>query len=302
MATAQFGRVITAMITPFTEDGAVDYESAVALAKHLVAHGSEGLLVGGTTGEGATMTAEEKLKLYTLIVDAVGKRGEGKKVPVMGNIGTISTADTIAFGNKAKETGIDCALVIVPFYVKPNQEGMYQHFTAVAKGVDLGGRRIIKKKRNGVSIQPETIKRVVDECPNVVGIKDATGNWDQVTKEKALLPEDFMIYSGDDAFTLPVLLAGGVGIISVSAHVIGDDMLAMVDAFEKGDLEKARELHLKMYEINKGMFFTASPTPVKTATNLVGQPGGHFRLPMVEPTEAEKAKVRHMLENYGGLL
>lgn len=238
MATAQFGRVITAMITPFTEDGAVDYESAVALAKHLVAHGSEGLLVGGTTGEGATMTAEEKLKLYTLIVDAVGKRGEGKKVPVMGNIGTISTADTIAFGNKAKETGIDCALVIVPFYVKPNQEGMYQHFTAVAKGVDLPLVLYNVPGRTGVSIQPETIKRVVDECPNVVGIKDATGNWDQVTKEKALLPEDFMIYSGDDAFTLPVLLAGGVGIISVSAHVIGDDMLAMVDAFEKAILKK----------------------------------------------------------------
>ena len=185
MATAQFGRVITAMITPFTEDGAVDYESAVALAKHLVAHGSEGLLVGGTTGEGATMTAEEKLKLYTLIVDAVGKRGEGKKVPVMGNIGTISTADTIAFGNKAKETGIDCALVIVPFYVKPNQEGMYQHFTAVAKGVDLPLVLYNVPGRTGVSIQPETIKRIVDECPNVVGIKDATGSWDQVTKEKA---------------------------------------------------------------------------------------------------------------------
>ncbi len=302
MATAKFGRVITAMITPFTEDGAVDYESAVALAKHLVAHGSEGILVGGTTGEGATMTAEEKLKLYKLIVDAVGRNAEGKKVPVMGNIGSISTKDSIAFGQKAKETGIDSALVIVPFYVKPNQEGMYQHFTAIAKGVDLPLILYNVPGRTGVSIQPETIKRIVDECPNVVGIKDATGSWDQVTKEKALLPEDFMIYSGDDAFTLPVLLCGGVGIISVSGHVIGDDMLAMVDAFEKGNLEKARALHLKMYEINKGMFFTASPTPVKTATNLIGQPGGHFRLPMVEPTEKERETVRQMLENYGGLL
>ncbi len=256
MATAKFGRVITAMITPFTEDGAVDYESAVALAKHLVAHGSEGILVGGTTGEGATMTAEEKLKLYKLIVDAVGRNAEGKKVPVMGNIGSISTKDSIAFGQKAKETGIDSALVIVPFYVKPNQEGMYQHFTAIAKGVDL--------------------PLILYNVPGRTG--------------------------GDDAFTLPVLLCGGVGIISVSGHVIGDDMLAMVDAFEKGDLEKARALHLKMYEINKGMFFTASPTPVKTATNLIGQPGGHFRLPMVEPTEKERETVRKMLENYGGLL
>ncbi|WP_418468190.1 dihydrodipicolinate synthase family protein, partial [Dialister succinatiphilus] len=136
MATAKFGRVITAMITPFLEDGSVDYEGAAALAKHLVAHGSEGILVGGTTGEGATMTTEEKLKLYKTIVDAVGRNAPGKKVPVMGNIGTISTRDTILFGREAKKTGIDCALAIVPFYVKPNQEGMYQHFRAIAKHVD----------------------------------------------------------------------------------------------------------------------------------------------------------------------
>lgn len=156
----------------------------------------------------------------------------------MGNIGTISTRDTILFGREAKKTGIDCALCIVPFYVKPNQEGMYQHFRAVAKHVDLPIVLYNVPGRTGVSIQPETIKRIVDECPNVVGIKDATGSWDQVTKEKALLPDDFMIYSGDDAFTLALLMAGGVGVISVSSHVIGDDMLAMVDAFEKETLKK----------------------------------------------------------------
>ena len=290
------------MITPFNEDGSVDYEGAAALAKHLVDHGSEGILVGGTTGEGATMTSEEKLKLYKVIVDAVGRNAPGKKVPIMGNIGTISTKDTILFGREAKKTGIDCALCIVPFYVKPNQEGMYQHFRAVAKHVDLPIVVYNVPGRTGVSIQPETLKRIVDECPNVVAIKDATGSWDQVTKEKALLPDDFMIYSGDDAFTLALLMAGGVGVISVSSHVIGDDMLAMVDAFEKGDLEKARALHIKTYPINKGMFFTASPTPVKTAVNLAGLPGGHFRLPMVEPSEEEKAHVYQMLKDYGGLV
>lgn len=290
------------MITPFLEDGSVDYEGAAALAKHLVAHGSEGILVGGTTGEGATMTSEEKLKLYKTIVDAVGRNAPGKKVPVMGNIGTISTKDTILFGREAKNTGIDCALAIVPFYVKPNQEGMYQHFRAIAKHVDLPIVLYNVPGRTGVSIQPETIKRIVDDCPNVVGIKDATGNWDQVTKEKALLPDDFMIYSGDDAFTLPILAAGGVGVISVASHVIGDDLLAMVDAFEKGDLEKARALHIKMYPIMKGMFFIASPIPVKTAVNLIGQPGGHFRLPMVEPSEDEKNHVYQMLKDYGGLV
>ncbi|WP_299143716.1 4-hydroxy-tetrahydrodipicolinate synthase [uncultured Dialister sp.] len=302
MATAKFGRVITAMITPFHEDGSVDYEGAAALAKHLVAHGSEGILVGGTTGEGATMTSEEKLKLYKTIVDAVGRNAPGKKVPVMGNIGTISTRDTILFGREAKKTGIDCALAIVPFYVKPNQEGMYQHFRAIAKHVDLPIVLYNVPGRTGVSIQPETIKRIVDDCPNVVGIKDATGNWDQVTKEKALLLDDFMIYSGDDAFTLPILAGGGVGVISVASHVIGDDLLAMVDAFEKGDLEKARALHIKMYPIMKGMFFIASPIPVKTAVNLIGQPGGHFRLPIVEPSEEEKNHVYQMLKDYGGLV
>lgn len=137
MANAKFGRVITAMITPFTADGEVDYEGAVTLAKHLVEHGSEGILVGGTTGEGATMTADEKLKLYAAVVNAVGRNASGKKVPVMGNLGGISTTESIAFAKKAVETGIDSGLVIVPFYVKPNQRGMYEHFAAIAKSVDL---------------------------------------------------------------------------------------------------------------------------------------------------------------------
>lgn len=137
MANAKFGRVITAMITPFTADGEVDYEGAVTLAKHLVEHGSEGILVGGTTGEGATMTADEKLKLYAAVVNAVGRNASGKKVPVMGNLGGISTTESIAFAKKAVETGIDSGLVIVPFYVKPNQQGMYEHFAAIAKSVDL---------------------------------------------------------------------------------------------------------------------------------------------------------------------
>lgn len=302
MATAKFGRVITAMITPFKENGEVDYESAALLAKYLVNHGSEGILVGGTTGEGATLSEEERLRLYKLIVDTVGKNATGKKVPVMGNVGSISTKETIQFLKKAEKTGIDSALVIVPFYVKPTQEGMYQHFKSIALSTDIPIILYNVPGRVGVSIQPETIKRLTDICTNIVGVKDATGSWDQVTKERILLPKDFMIYSGDDAFTLPVLSAGGVGVISVASHVIGEDLLAMVEAFEKGDLALAQELHLKMYPIMKGMFFMASPIPVKTAVNLIGQPGGRFRLPMVEPTEEEKAKIRNLLESYGGLL
>lgn len=302
MAIAKFGRVITAMITPFKENGDVNYEGASSLSKYLVNHGSEGILVGGTTGEGATMSSEEKLKLYKMIVDAVGKNGTEKRVSVIGNVGTIGTKETIEFLKEAEKTGIDAALVIVPFYVKPTQEGMYQHFKAIAESTELPIILYNVPGRVGVSIQPETIKRLTDVCPNIVGVKDAAGNWDQVTKEKILLPDDFMIYSGDDAFTLPVLAAGGVGVISVASHVIGEDLLSMIDAFEKGNLATARRLHLKMYPIMKGMFFIASPIPVKTAVNLIGQPGGNFRLPMVAPTKEEESHVRTLLENYGFLL
>lgn len=293
------GRVITAMITPFTEDGAVDYEAAVALAKHLIEHGSEGILVGGTTGEGATMSAEEKLKLYSAVVDAVGSRAEGKKVPVMGNVGGIDTLASIAFMKEAEKTGIDSVLAIVPFYVKPTQEGMFQHFKAIADATTLPVILYNVPGRTNVSIQPATVKRLVDACPNIAGIKDATGNWDQVTQEKILLPEDFLVYSGDDSYTYPIVSAGGAGVISVSSHIIGDDMLALVKAAQEGDYKKAFELHKKTYPINKGLFFITSPIPVKTAVNLLGLPGGKFRLPMVDANEAEKAHIIQMLKDYG---
>ncbi len=294
-----FGRIITAMITPFTEDGAVDYEGAVALAKHLIDHGSEGILVGGTTGEGAVLSEEEKLKLYDCIIRAVGQKAEGKKVPVIGNVGGIDTKASIEFGKKVEALGVDAVLAIVPFYVKPTQEGMYQHFKAIADALHTPVILYNVPGRTSVSIQPATIKRLVDVCPNIVGIKDAAGSWDQVTLEKTLLPDDFLIYSGDDSFTYPIMMAGGAGVISVSSHIIGDDMLAMVDACQKGDLKTAFELHKKTYPINKGLFFIASPIPVKTALNLLGLPGGKFRLPMVDANESETAHITQMLKDYG---
>ncbi len=293
------GRVITAMITPFCEDGSVDYESAVKLAKHLIEHGSEGILVGGTTGEGAVLSEEEKLKLYDCIIKAVGSKADGKKVPVMGNAGGIDTAASIVFAQKVEALGADSILAIVPYYVKPTQEGMFQHFKAIADSVHIPVIIYNVPGRTNASIQPATLKRLVDACPNIAGIKDAAGNWDQVTQEKMLLPDDFMIYSGDDSFTYPILTAGGTGVISVSSHIIGDDMLAMIDAYEQGDTKKAFELHKKTYPINRGLFFITSPIPVKTAVNLLGLPGGKFRLPMVEANESETAYIVKMLKDYG---
>lgn len=165
---------------------------------------------------------------------------------------------------------------------------MYQHFKAIADSIHIPVILYNVPGRTNASIQPATIRRLVDVCPNIVGIKDAAGNWDQVTQERMLLPEDFMIYSGDDSFTFPIIAAGGTGVISVSSHIIGEDMLAMIDAYEKGDVKKAFALHMKTYPINKGLFFITSPIPVKTAVNLLGLPGGKFRLPMVEANESEK--------------
>lgn len=294
MAKALFGRVITAMITPFHEDGSVDYEGAVTLAKHLLAHGSEGLLLGATTGEGATMTEEEKLKLYRTVVDAVGD-----KATILGNAGGADTAASCAFIKKVEATGVKGALAIVPFYVKPTQEGIYQHFKAIAAATKLPIMLYTVPGRTSSNILPETTKRLAEDCPNIVAIKEASGNFSQITEESRILPKDFMIYSGDDSFTLPILATGGVGVVSVSSHVIGEDMLAMVKAYEAGDVEKAKELHQKTFPMNKGLFFITSPIPVKTAINLLGLPGGAFRLPMVPANAAEKAHVEQLLKDYG---
>ena len=245
------------------------------------------------------MSEEEKLKLYDCVIRAVGQKAEGKKVPVIGNAGGIDTAASIAFAQKVEALGADGVLAIVPFYVKPTQEGMYQHFKAIADSIHIPVILYNVPGRTNASIQPATIRRLVDVCPNIVGIKDAAGNWDQVTQERMLLPEDFMIYSGDDSFTFPIIAAGGTGVISVSSHIIGEDMLAMIDAYEKGDVKKAFALHMKTYPINKGLFFITSPIPVKTAVNLLGLPGGKFRLPMVEANESEKAHIVQMLKDYG---
>ena len=270
------GRVITAMITPFNEDGTVNYD-------------------GATSGEGATMTNEEKLRLYQLMV-----RELGPQVPIIANTGGIDTLATIEFTKQVAETGVDAVLVICPFYVKPTQEGLYRHFTTIAHALpDVPIMVYNVPGRTRSDIKPATLKRVVDECPNVIGVKDATGNLEQVSEERRILPDDFLIYSGDDSITLPIMSVGGDGVISVASHVVGDDMLAMIDAYQHGAVKKAQQLHIKMFPIMTGLFFITSPIPVKTAMNLLGLPGGAFRLPMVDANEEETAFVRSLLVNYG---
>lgn len=289
----KFGHLITAMITPFRQDGSVDYEGAAVLARYLADHGSDGILVGGTTGEGATMSADEKLKLYETIVRTVGDR-----VLVMGNTGSVDTAASAAFTKQAEKTGIDAVLAIVPYYVKPTQEGLYRHFKAIADATELPVILYTVPGRTGSNIVPSTVKRLTEACPNIVGIKEASGSWDQVSEERRILPEDFMIYSGDDSFSFPILSIGGQGIISVASHVVGDELRSMVEACHAGDFHRAAQLHLHLFPMMKGLFFITSPIPVKKAVNLLGLPGGTFRLPMVEPNEEETAFITKLMKDY----
>ena len=265
-----FGRVITAMITPFDQEGNVNYGGAWQLSE------------------------EEKIKLYKTVIESVGD-----KAYVIGNAGGIDTESIIRFIKKIENIGLDALLVIVPFYVKPTQEGMYRHFKKIADSTKLPIILYNVPGRTGANILPETVKRLTDVCENIVGIKDAVGNWEQTTKERILLPENFLIYSGDDSFTLPLISIGGAGVISVASHIIGDEMLELVKAVESGNLKEAAKIHLKYYRMMKELFFITNPIPVKTAINLMGLPGGTFRLPMVEASEKEENFVKDLLKFYG---
>lgn len=285
-----FGRVITAMVTPFNSDFTVNYELAGKMARHLIQSGSDGLVVAGTTGEGPTLTREEKIELYRVVVDEVGGRA-----PVIANTGGNSTSESIALSLAAQKIGIDGVMLVVPYYNKPSQEGLYQHFKAVSESIDLPMVIYNVPGRTSANIQPQTIQRLA-QLSNIVAIKEACGNMDQISELRRLMPEDFTIYSGDDSLLLPILALGGKGVISVASHLAGERIQDMIDAFHSGNTTLAAEIHLELYPFLKGMFVTVNPVPIKCALNLTGWPVGRPRLPLVEATENEKEYIRSLLK------
>lgn len=291
-----FGNVITAMITPMKEDLSVDYEGAVKLAKHLAENGSDGILVAGTTGEGSTLTTEERKKLFIEIVNALGD-----KVLVMGNIGTNNTAQSAEFAKEAEKTGVDALLAIVPYYNKPNQEGCYAHFAAIAEATELPIFIYNVPGRTGGRILPETVIKLANAYKNIVGIKEASGDLEAAATIARDTPDTFHVYSGDDSLTLPILSVGGEGIISVAAHVIGNEMNEIVQAYKDGNVKKAKEIHQKYLPVMTGLFYTVNPTPVKACCNILGLPAGPFRLPMVDATPEKKEFLKQMMKDAGKL-
>jgi 4-hydroxy-tetrahydrodipicolinate synthase len=277
------GRILTAMVTPMNDQLEVNYQEAERLAVYLAEHGSDGIVVSGTTGESPTISAEEKLELFRVVKKAVGS-----KATVIAGIGSNSTEASVSLACKAQDTGVDGLMAVVPYYNKPSQEGMYQHFRAIAKATSLPLMLYNVPGRTSANLLPETVRRL-SEISNVTSLKEAAGSMDQVSELKRVLPADFKIYSGDDSLTLPMLALGCNGIISVAAHVVGDEMKCMVDAWFAGEFQTALQWHLKLIPIFKGIFVTTNPVPVKYLLKHAGINAGGVKLPLVEATSEEEA-------------
>lgn len=287
-----FGRVSTAMVTPFDNKGHIDFPKATALINYLIENGTDSIVVAGTTGESPTLTKEEKIALFQHVVKVVDKR-----VPVIAGTGSNNTYDSILLTKKAEEVGADAIMIVGPYYNKPNQEGLYQHFKAIAESTTLPVMVYNIPGRSVVNIQPDTIIRL-SKIPNIVAVKEASGDLSAMTKIIAETDDDFLLYSGDDSVTLPVMAIGGTGVVSVAAHIIGSDLQAMIQAYLKGENEKASKIHQKILPMIEGLFKAPSPTPVKTALQLKGLDVGSVRLPLVPLSEQERNTLAALLNSY----
>jgi len=287
---APFGRVVTAMVTPFTVDGEVDHALAARLADHLVSHGSEALVICGTTGESPTLSWVEQHRLIAAVREAVAGRAR-----IIAGSGSNCTAEAVEATRQAAALGVDGALVVVPYYNKPPQDGLETHFRAVAAAApELPLMLYNIPGRTGCSLAPETTARLLD-CGNVLSYKAASGTTEEVSALRLLCGDRLAIYSGDDGLTLPMLAVGAVGVVSVASHVAGPQISAMISAFLAGDLVQALALHEQLLPLNRALFSSTNPIPVKAALELCGWPVGAPRLPLLPASEAVRQRLSETL-------
>jgi 4-hydroxy-tetrahydrodipicolinate synthase len=278
---------MTAMVTFFHEDGSLNADGTADFAAWLVEHGSDAILVSGTSGEAPTMTVEEKEELFTKVIAKINH-----KAPVIVGTGSNNTADVLKMNELAEKVGADGVLVVGPYYNKPSQEGFYQHFKTIAEHTKLPIIIYNVPGRTGTNILPETINRLARECSNIVAVKEASGNVSQVAELYRIAPEDFSIYSGDDGLILPLMSVGAVGLISVLSNVGGELLQDLMTSYEKGEVQKARDLNAKMIPQARSMFLVSNPIPIKEAvTKMTPFNAGPYRLPLCPMTDAERAKV-----------
>ena len=286
------GEVITAMVTPMNEKREVDYDKVENLASHLVDNGSDAVLVTGTTGEAPTLTYEEELEILSSARRAV--RGRAKVI--MGT-GSNSTETAVLTAKKAEKEGADAILTVVPYYNKPSQTGMIEHFSAVAEATELPIILYNIPSRTGVNMSVDTVKTLAKKYKNIVALKQSFGDMDTFTELRMSLPSDFALYSGDDSLTLPMLSLGAHGVISVASHIFGSEIKSMIRNFKTGDISTAKNMHQKLYPIFKKLFMAPNPVPVKAALEYKGLISDYVRRPLVELTKAEKAELIFVLDS-----
>lgn len=284
-----FGQVLTAMVTPFDQNGEIDFEATRTLVNYLLANGTDGLVVSGTTGESPTLTTEEKVALFKFVVEVVAGR-----VPVIAGTGSYDTRASISLTKLAEEAGVDGIMLVVPYYNKPNQEGLYQHFKTIAESTKLPILLYNIPGRSSVNMTAETVIRL-SEIDNIAAVKEASGNLDQMAEIISKTPSDFALFSGDDGLALPVLAIGGNGVISVASHVIGNELQDMINSFNSGDHQKAASEHRRLLPIMRALFAAPSPAPVKAALNMNGINVGGLRLPLVPLTAEEEKTLQKVL-------
>lgn len=289
----EFGRLVTAMATPFDSTGKLDEPGLRGLIDHLLDTGTTAIVASGTTGESPTLSHAEKLRLFELTVEYVSGR-----VPVIAGTGGNNTETSIELSKEAVRLGVDGLLLVSPYYNRPSQEGLYAHFRTISESVDVPVMLYNIPSRTGVNIDSQTILRL-SEVSNIVAVKEASGNFAQIAQIAAHKSDDFLLYSGDDKFTLPIMALGGYGVVSVAAHVVGREMTAMISAFVEGKTGEAAVWSGRLLPVFETLFAAPSPAPLKAALQALGLPGGQVRLPLVEAPEAVVQNLTAELEKLG---
>ncbi len=286
------GRLITAMVTPFDNDGQVDYEQAKRLAKALLDSGSDGVIVSGTTGESPSLSTEEKLRLFAEVKGALGDRGA-----VIAGTANYNTAESIELSKEAERQGVDGLLLVVPYYNKPPQEGLYQHFKAIASAVHIPCILYNVPSRTSLNMAAETTLRL-GQVDNIVGVKEAGSDMDQIACIIHGAPDGFKVWSGNDNETFYIMAMGGYGVVSVASHVVGSQIKQMMGLLLEGDIERAASEHRRLHALFKVLFIVSNPIPVKHSLNRVGFNVGSPRLPLVPPDAASAQKINEVLDRY----
>jgi len=288
----RLGRLLTAMVTPFDAQGEVDYQQARRLALSLLDSGSDGVVVSGTTGESPTLSKEEKLRLFAETKSALGNRGT-----VVAGTGSYNTKEGQGLTKEAEKIGVDACLLVVPYYNKPTQQGLWEHFKAIAQSTTLPCILYNVPSRTVTNLAADTVIKL-SQIDNIVGVKEASGNFGQIAEIIHRKKEDFLVYSGNDSDTFPILALGGYGVISVASNLVGIQIKDMMEKFLDGKTQEAAKLHRQLLPLVNALFVVSNPVPVKWALNYVGFPVGKPRLPLIEPDEKSADLIQATLKNY----